>query len=329
MKLLIFEYIAGGGCNRQDLPSSLASEGLLMLRALLDDISELEGVRPVVMIDARCRAAVEDYAADWRVITASHEVMDEFLRLCAEVDAVWPIAPESGGLLARLCRLVPRNRRLLASPAETVAVCADKLQTFDRFRRYAIPTVFTRRWRQTGPEPGEWVIKPIDGAGADATFVISREEDFLNLDGRLSATSAYILQPHLKGRKTSLSCLCKNGRIRLICVNLQHFEIVDGRYRLRGITVNIQEDAGRYAALLENTGKAFPGLWGYVGIDLIETDEDVYALEINPRLTTSFAGIKTALGLNVCAETMALLDGEPALARQCSRSVDLVLDHAG
>ena len=35
----------------------------------------------------------------------------------------------------------------------------------------------------------------------------------------------------------------------------------------------------------KSIAQAFSELWGYVGIDLIETTEQLFVLEINPRLT--------------------------------------------
>lgn len=43
MKILVFEYITGGGFNRQELPASLAREGRLMLLALLDGLAAMKG----------------------------------------------------------------------------------------------------------------------------------------------------------------------------------------------------------------------------------------------------------------------------------------------
>ena len=37
MKILVFEYITGGGFNKHELPDALANEGRLMLQALLDN----------------------------------------------------------------------------------------------------------------------------------------------------------------------------------------------------------------------------------------------------------------------------------------------------
>jgi predicted ATP-grasp superfamily ATP-dependent carboligase len=68
--------------------------------------------------------------------------------------------------------------------------------------------------------------------------------------------------------------------------------------------------------LAVGVAEAIPGLWGYAGIDLIETPEQILVLEINPRLTTSFAGLNTALGINVAGLVLQLVQGEPAI--QCT-----------
>jgi len=54
--------------------------------------------------------------------------------------------------------------------------------------------------------------------------------------------------------------------------------------------------------------QAIPGLWGYVGIDLVDTADGPQVIEINPRLTTSYCGLASALGINPAARVLALLD---------------------
>jgi len=41
VKILVFEYITGGGFNKQALSDSLAEEGRLMRNALLDNLTRL------------------------------------------------------------------------------------------------------------------------------------------------------------------------------------------------------------------------------------------------------------------------------------------------
>lgn len=65
-----------------------------------------------------------------------------------------------------------------------------------------------------------------------------------------------------------------------------------------------------------------PQLFGYAGIDFIQTEagEDL-VLEINPRLTTSYAGIKQALGVNVAELVLNLPNNAPLLHKTRNQQV--------
>lgn len=279
MKVLIFEYITASG----EASESLAREGQMMLDALLSNFEKL---------------------ADIEVIMATK---NDFQHQLKTVDAVWVIAPEFDGILERFCRDVENaNKRLLTSPAKAVALTANKLTTFQILHAAQIPTVPTEIFNSAQPYDvtKEWIIKPIDGAGAENTFLLMSEKDWAALP---SLEKKYIIQPHLHGEKTSLSCLFKNGKARLLCVNLQIFDVKNQQYVLKNIDINYKSDDGRYQTLVSQIAVAFPDLLGYVGVDLIETEDACFVLEINPRLTTSFVGIETALGLNVAELVLKLL----------------------
>jgi len=87
--------------------------------------------------------------------------------------------------------------------------------------------------------------------------------------------------------------------------------------------VNHSDDVAAYSILVDAIAQALPALWGYVGIDLIETPEQTWVLEINPRLTTSYVGINEALGLNVVEAVMQLVQGEPCLETQGHQAVSI------
>jgi hypothetical protein len=61
-----------------------------------------------------------------------------------------------------------------------------------------------------------------------------------------------------------------------VCVNLQHFEFINKQYHLAGISVNHRPDFGLYQQLIAKIAHALPELWGYVGIDLIETAAQIW-----------------------------------------------------
>ncbi|MEY4210267.1 MAG: hypothetical protein RLZ92_646, partial [Pseudomonadota bacterium] len=58
MKLLVFEYICGGGIADQTLPDSLAAEGSLMLQALIDQLKDLATIQLLIPLDKRCNIVV-------------------------------------------------------------------------------------------------------------------------------------------------------------------------------------------------------------------------------------------------------------------------------
>jgi predicted ATP-grasp superfamily ATP-dependent carboligase len=42
-----------------------------------------------------------------------------------------------------------------------------------------------------------------------------------------------------------------------------------------------------------------PGLQGYVGVDLVLTNQEAWLMEINPRLTTTYIGLRQVIQLNL------------------------------
>jgi len=382
MKILVFEYITGGGFNKQELPDSLANEGRLMLQALLDNLrSYAENgnqscIELVVMLDNRFIGSINTAGFDTVIIKPEQNSHDEFARLVQHCDAIWPIAPEFDGILQTLCQSVELSgKKLLTSPASVVAVTGNKFKTYQHLKQHHIATVPTRMFisedgdihntgticsfclplpaGEVGPEQyqdwGEdfqnsanrnspqhsksdiqhfaqelielsaasptckieqWLVKPVDGVGCADSYILTDRKDFEQIYSR---EGRYVIQPHLQGKKTSLSCLFKQGIGWLLCANLQQFDIINQQYHLSKIIVNHYSDLSGYQNLVDNIAHALPELWGYVGIDLIETPEQRFVLEINPRLTTSFVGINAALGINVAENILQLLKGKPTL----------------
>ena len=341
MKILVFEYITGGGFNKQELPDSLLREGSLMLEALLDNLRSCaeheNGMAVVVMLDSRVNGSINTAGFDTVIINPEQNSHEEFARLALQSDAVWPIAPEFDGILQSLCQTVESlSKRLLTSPACAVAVTGNKFNTYQHLKKHHIATVPTRMFTSdtqylakqlvelniANPvrKVEQWVVKPIEGVGCSESYILTDRHDF---DQMHSRKGQYIIQPHIQGKKTSLSCLFKEGIGWLLCVNLQQFDIINQQYQLSKIIVNHHSNLSVYQLLVDNIARALPDLWGYVGIDLIETQEQLLVLEINPRLTTSFVGIDAALGINVAENVLQLLRGKPTMKALCNQPITL------
>ncbi len=297
MKILAYEHITGGGMLDDAQMSALAPEGEVMLRALVDDLTAIPGVEVAAMRDVRLSAALP---MTLHPVGSAPDFWPAFRRAVCDADAVWPIAPEQGGMLLRITdEILQAKRLLLGCRHDAVKTATSKYATADVLARAgiaAIPTYFDER--SIPPEVGEIVVKPDDGAGCQDTLLFRSRpqlQDWL----RIHARAGLVFQPYVHGEARSLSVLCCDRRARLLSCNRQKVELENGVFRFHGVSVNaVADEGGRYAALASDIARALPGLWGYCGVDFIESDTGPIVIDVNPRLTTSYAGLHRAIGIN-------------------------------
>lgn len=315
MRILVCEFVTGGGMPPDaPIPASLAREGDLMLRALLSDLREAPGVEVVVTRDARLLLPPSpSSSASVRSITV-HDPRESWALwedLAREADAVWPIAPETEGALERFSRMVESvGRRLLNSTADAVAVASSKAATAAALSAVGLPVVPV--WRVGDPaggagEPlgvGPWVVKPDDGAGCVDTQLIRDRAEWARWLGG-GDRAGFVVQPFRPGTPASLSMLCRDGRAWLLTVNRQDVALSGPSFAYRGGIVGGLMPSPGLSDLAQGVAAALPGLFGYVGVDLIVGADGPEILEVNPRLTTSCVGLRRATGVNV---GMAVLD---------------------
>jgi predicted ATP-grasp superfamily ATP-dependent carboligase len=221
--------------------------------------------------------------------------------LIRAADAVWPIAPETGGALARLTDLIlAENRILLGCRPDAVRLAASKLATVRHLQARGVPVVPTVPLGEVAAlaTPGPFVVKPDDGAGAAETRLF-RDRDGLDRWAARRGADGWIVQPFIDGSADSLSLLCQDGAAWLLSCNAQRVEIRrDAFVYLGGIAGGREARRALYEPIADAVAAAMPGLWGYAGVDLIDRPGGPAVLEVNPRLTTSYVALGRALGAN-------------------------------
>lgn len=299
-----------------------------MLRALLDDLAEISPINVTVMLDWRCRTIADSYAFKIHSINDTLDVERQFQELLPWADAVWLIAPEFDGILEKFSiRVEQAGKRLLNSSSTAVALCADKWRTFETFNAARIPTVSTERLLEAGLyRPGSRVIKPVDGVGCTNTWRIDNESDLSDTLRLIDNPQSYLIQPYVEGANQSLSAIFYQGQGWLLCVNRQILNLNKRQFKLSACEVNAFPINFAYQQLMTAIAKAIPGLYGYVGIDLIVTADEIFVLEINPRLTSSYVGINKALGINCAELILQLSQQEPELGSRYNQCIRVALD---
>ena len=316
VKILVFEYITGGGLAQEELPASLAREGGLMLKALINELALLPSVKLTVLLDRRCNTIDLPKTIEIIWVSANQSVHDLLPALIDASDLVWPIAPEMESQLLNISKLVEdKSKRLLNSSSESIAICSDKLATVQVLKKNNVSAIIDAQQLDEFSQQfmGQWVIKPKDGVGCLDCFIVSSKAEFNEIIKQIKDPINYLIQPYIKGESLSLSCLFKNGIAWLLCCNKQLVSIKQGQFELNACQVNIAiSNRAVYLYLINQVAKAIPGLWGYVGIDIIQPEDgQVLIVEINPRLTTSYAGIAQALGINVAETVIKMIDKDP------------------
>lgn len=295
LKVFVCEFITGGGLYSAPLPASLVREGQAMLNALLCDLLDTPGIEIITTRDPRLPPVTQPVT---QYVLDSEQDVQRLWQYCIDMsDAVWAVAPESGGTLEALAAMAgpkwlgctPEAIRIAASKRATAALLAVRGIA-------AVPTYGATEWQ--ADRGGKWVAKPDDGVGCGDIRIFDDASELNSwlADGRMGS---HVVQPWLSGEAASISMLCRSGEARLLSCNRQLIEVVDDTIRYRGSILNdmsVYWDA--FAAMAARVAAALPGLAGYVGVDVMVHDGRLTVLEINPRLTTSYVGLRRAIGLN-------------------------------
>lgn len=291
-----------------------------MVRALLSDLAGNLSVKPVILRDSRLKIPVNAHRCHY--IRNLDEFCRRWLACLDYVDAVLPIAPESDDLLAEIQdRVLQAGKRLLGCNPETTRIATSKTLTYAYLAVAGLataPTVWLKDWQPTTFKEEPLICKPDDGAGCHQVLYFKNTAALNTWKQQLSqhAWENLIVQPYIHGATASLCLLCADAEARLLSCNHQQIQMKEGALRLTGITVNVLKDRAMDRATLQATADAIartlPGLWGFVGVDLIFSQGQPMVLEINPRLTTSYIGLRQAFGENPAAWLLTLINRDLA-----------------
>ena len=304
MRVLVFEYLTAHGIGRDPAGPlhGMFREGRAMRDAVAADFRRLP-----------------DTEVETVAFSPGNDPEGELRRTARRCDYVVVIAPEHDGILGRYCRIVRQSTARLINPSpEAIELTSDKLALARHWRDHGVRTPATTDRVPTACEAFPVVWKPRDGAGSTATFLLADAFDVAQVRACLVAgrhNGPMIVQEFVPGRAASVAFLCgPAGNVPLL-PTFQHLS-TDGRFTYRGGELPIPPDlADRAARLATRAIDCVGGLIGYVGVDLILGDapdgSKDYALEINPRLTTSYVGHRAVADTNLAEAMLWAAAGTP------------------
>jgi tyramine---L-glutamate ligase len=312
--VLVYEFFTGGGCPAGDLPDGLSFEALGMLWALLTDFRQWGSVRTITALDPRFEEQVpglnrNTLPADEVVMAwqgGHREIYRSLLKRC---DAAIIIAPETDDILAQLTSQAELSGiPVLGSGASAVAMAGNKAVCHQLFCKANLPTPKTHAVSfiaalEAAQEMNyPLVIKPIDGVGSEGVCLVDRFSEVaatLAIVRRVTSRDEILLQSFTAGAHVSVSLLIAGGRCLPLSLNHQLIE-AGSPFRYLGNEIPFEHISGRCGMELACAAAGLiQGLKGYVGVDLILKEESAEVIEINPRLTTSYVGLRQIAQVNL------------------------------
>lgn len=304
--VFVYESLSAGGLG-DDPPPSLRAEGWAMLSAVAADFAKvarvstllLPGLPPLADIDVTRSTSAEEPRLFREAVLAS--------------DATLVIAPEFDDILARRSdETLALDCRLLGCHPTAIRLTADKWTLACHWLAVGVPTPETHLATSIPPREFPVVLKPRDGAGSQATQRVDRPDDWASSLAAVREEMPgrdFLVQPLVPGRACSVAFLIgPSSRLPLAACEQNLSD--DGRFQYRGGRTPLNLDESRRAVALASRALAdIDGLAGYVGVDLILGERDV-VIEVNPRLTTSYIGLRALCRDNLADAWLRTLAGE-------------------
>lgn len=327
-RLLIYEECLAAGREGPlgDDAQQFLAEGLAMAVAIAEDFAKLSDWKVRVIRAAEHQSCTPD-DVDWKWVDA-HYGADACLQREAKIaDASLVIAPECGGLLRQRAQAVlDSGSRLLGPAPEWIELASDKTALLHRLANAGLRTPKGALGPAWQFEDQSWrfplILKPNDGAGAANTHFIQNREQLRALHsseddfGLLMSAKLWRGEEFVPGKAASVAMLsgpAGNQPLRPAKQNILFAE--DGQISYQGGAMNLTPaEEARAKSLGHAVMNAMPPTNGYSGIDLIlgeatDGSQDI-VIEVNPRLTTSYLGLRTATDDSLAKAMWRITQGE-------------------
>jgi len=336
LKVIVYEHISGGGYAGQPIPPSVLSEGFGMLRCVVEDF-KVAGHEVTVLLDARLSKLNPPLDADCTVPIFYPDEPEKFLKNIAKInDAIYVIALETGQTLQSLVELVEQTGKISLN-CESLAIgkTADKTVLYETLQKLGVTpkTVIlnvddglAKAKQKIQKELGyPVVLKPADGVGCSGVSLVNEEAQLASAISKISSESSsnrFIAQEFIRGEAASVSLLSTGKKVMALCLNKQNIILAgpDAASSYEGGAVPFDHWLKQEAfSVAEKVVEVFSGLRGYVGVDFVLTEHKPFVVDVNPRLTMSYVGLRKVAGFNV-AEALVnavlkdTLPGKPEIA---------------
>ena len=333
MKILIYEYVSGGGYAEQPLPPSVLAEGYAMLRGLIADF-KAAGHEISVLLDERISRFDASLDADLVIPICHSEEPEKIITAISKMnDAMYIIAPETSRILEEKVKLIEQTGKMsLNSKSNAISQVANKTSLYETLQDmgFSIPKTLTLNIDGATAAVLETikkalkfplVFKPVDGTSCSGLSVVKDDdqiEQAISKVRQVTSSNCFIVQEFIEGTSASVSLISNGKKAVPLSLNSQSLILAppNAESCYEGGCVPFSHSLEQDAFILaQKVVEAFPGLRGYVCVDVVLTQFQVFVVDVNPRLTTSYIGLRQLGDFNI-AQLLVDAVGEGKLPKK-------------
>lgn len=280
-----------------------------MLSAVLEDFGRIPGVEVASIV---AKDLSNKTLQGTRRIAVDEEEL-AFRNAAGQADYTVVIAPECDEILWRRCAWIEEaGGHSLGSSLDAIHLTGDKRALAQHLIKLGVPCV-------SESEQYPLVCKPRFGAGSQATFLVRDSEELSRCAAQAREEGwqgELIQQAYIRGQAASV-VLFLGPQQQLALIPASQKLSQDGRFHYLGGSLPLPPRLQHRAqSLAFRAATSVSGLRGYVGVDLVLGDagngsEDV-VIEINPRWTTSYVGLRALAEQNLAEVLLNIVGGQTA-----------------
>jgi predicted ATP-grasp superfamily ATP-dependent carboligase len=315
LKILVYEHVSGGGFAEKPIPPSILCEGFGMLRTLTADL-RAAGHSVTTSLDSRICIFQPLLEADHVTLISSPSQIQQVMKNARAADAACIIAPESNGTLESIVEEFEEEYVPLANgSSRTIAAVSSKDSMLEHVRKIgaAIPNSLTLNVYDDVVETSRVVaerigfpavLKPESDAGMAGLSKVNNKSEVKEAVDKIkrdSTSNRLIAQDYIEGVPASVSLISTGDAAAAISLNKQEVLISSGNASSRydGGEVPLESELRPETMIMaKRVVESYSGLRGYVGVDFVLTKDGPVVIEVNPRLTTSYIGLREVVPFN-------------------------------
>ncbi len=306
---MVYEHVSGGGFAGQKIPPSILSEGYGMLKTITSDF-HAAGHAVTVLLDARLERLCPPLDADRIISASSYRDIKTCLGQASKfAEAAYVIAPESNFTLQTLVECLEKaGVSSLNCPSNAIKQVSDKVALYKTLNQdMSMPKTIPLNIEEDEATTKRvilkeldfpFVLKPIDGVGCSGLSIIQSERQISYAVRKIkeeSTSKRFIAQELVSGIDASVSLIAVEYKAVPISLNKQNLSLgtPENASSYNGGIVPFDSALKQKAfEVATNALSAFGNLRGYVGVDMVLSDGKPVLIEVNPRLTTSYVGLR-------------------------------------